>query len=371
MKMTPLSQRKCRRRRTTTATLLTAGSVAAFASALSSNSAYAQRALGLDISAWQGNISQTTWNNIRNVENRQFVFLRSSRGGTTGYYNQNNAGNNNPVGQNTQSQRYDDPYYIQNMNRATAAGMYAGSYHFTRPDIIASTLNSGGVANSGTDEANHFIQMAGPFMRPGYLLPVHDFEAGDGARSDDALAQFCLDFSNRINEVMGIRPAIYVNGNYAANILGTSSNPTPAQTVAAYPTLWSARWPNQTDPNSINVQTGHPKDSYTPIYGPWDDAGTTHPWKFWQYASTGRLNSFNNGGSNLDMDVAQGGVEFLKDNLVPALWMNNNRRRLGHAVELEQRPDADDAADGRRAGCAGRHAHASDAAPSWCGRARV
>ena len=289
------------------------------------NSALAQqRALGLDISAWQGNISQTTWNNIRNVENRQFVFLRSSRGGTTGYYNQSNAGNNNPPGQNTLSQRYDDPYFVQNINRATAAGIYAGSYHFSRPDIIASTLNSNGIPNNGTDEANHFIQMAGAWMRPGYLLPVHDFEAGDGARSDDAMAQFSIDFSNRIYEVMGIRPAIYVNGNYANYVLGGASAALRDQVVAAYPTLWSARWPNQADPNSIPVQTGHPKDSISYIYGPWDDYGTTHPWAFWQYASTGRLQSFNNGGSNLDFDVAQGGVEFLKDRLVPALWMNDS-----------------------------------------------
>ena len=94
--------------------------------------------------------------------------------------------------------------------------MFAGSYHFSRPDIIASTLNSSGIANTGTDEANHFIQMAGPCMRPGYLLPVHDLEAGDGIRTDSEMAQFALDFSNRIYEVMGIRPAIYINGNYAA-----------------------------------------------------------------------------------------------------------------------------------------------------------
>ena len=132
-----------------------------------------QRVLGLDFSAWQGNVSQTTWNNLRNVENRQFIIARSSRGGTTGFYNQSNASNTNPPGQNTFSQRYDDPYFIQNMNRVTVAGMFAGSYHFSRPDIIESTLNSGDIRNSGTDEANHFIQMAGPWMRPGYLLPVH------------------------------------------------------------------------------------------------------------------------------------------------------------------------------------------------------
>jgi autotransporter-associated beta strand protein len=292
-----------------------------------------QRTLGLDISAWQGDISQTTWNNLRSIENRQFVILRSSRGGTTGYYDQNDPNNNN--GLNTLSQRYDDPYYVQNINRATTAGMFAGSYHFTRPDIVATTANSGGIPNSGADEADHFIQMAGPWMRPGYLMPVHDFEAGDGIRTDDQMAQFCIDFSNRIYERMGIRPAIYVNGNYAAFILGTASatlrnqiaqpaGSLPSLVSPAYPTLWSARWPNQGAPDTIDVQNGEPKDSYSAIYGPWDDYGVTHPWAFWQYASTVRLQSFKNGGSNLDADVAHGGVEFLKDCLIPAVWMSDS-----------------------------------------------
>lgn len=281
------------------------------------------RSLGLDMSAWQGNISQTTWNNIYNIENREFVFLRSSRGGTTGFYNQSDPNNNN--GLNTLSQRYDDPYFVQNIRRATNAGLYAGSYHFSRPDIIETTQNSGGIANTGTDEADHFIQMAGAWMRPGYLLPVHDLEAGDGIRSDNAMAQFAIDFSDRIHEVMGIRPAIYINGNYANFVIGGASQSLRNQVVAAYPTLWSARWPNQGDPDSIPVQTGHPKDSYSPIYGPWDDPpNPTHPWSFWQYASTGRLNSFNNGNSNLDFNVAQGGTEFVKDHLVPALWFTDN-----------------------------------------------
>lgn len=290
------------------------------------------RLLGLDISAWQGNIAQTTWNNLCTNENRNFIILRSSRGGTTGYYNQNDSANAN--GLNTLSQRYDDPYFVQNINRVVAAGMYAGMYHFSRPDIIASTLNSGGIPNNGTDEADHFIQMAGPWMRPGYLLPVHDLEAGDGIRSAQEIAQFCVDFSNRIYERMGIRSAIYINGNYAQNILGgvstllrnqlaqPNANP-PSMTSPLYPVLWSARWPNQADPNSIDVQNGEPKDSTATIYGPWDDYGTTHPWVFWQYASTLRLNSFQNGGGNLDADVVRGGFEFLRDQLIPAVWTSD------------------------------------------------
>ncbi|MEO7297309.1 MAG: GH25 family lysozyme [Verrucomicrobiota bacterium] len=313
--------------------LIVAALSGALFAGIASASAQVQRVLGLDISAWQGNISQTTWNNIHNIENRQFIILRSSRGGSTGYYNQNDAGNSQ--GLNTLSQRYDDPYYVQNINRVATAGMFAGSYHFSRPDIIATTLNSGGIPNNGTDEADHFIQMAGPWMRPGYLVPVHDFEAGDGVRTDDEMAQFCIDFSNRIYERMGIRPAIYVNGNYAFYILGGASlslrdqlaKPStnlPSDVSPANPTLWSARWPNQSDPNSIDVQNTEPKDTISYIYGPWDDYGITHPWKFWQYASTGRLQSFNNGANNLDMDVVRGGIEFLKDLLIPAVWMNDS-----------------------------------------------
>src|SRR6185436_15220608 len=108
----------------------------------------AQRALGVDISAWQGNISTANWDTLHRATNQQvggvfgdgrdFVFIRSSRGGTTGYYDQSDA--NNANGLNTLSQRYDDPYFIQNITRATAAGMLAGSYHFARADITASTL---------------------------------------------------------------------------------------------------------------------------------------------------------------------------------------------------------------------------------------
>lgn len=295
--------------------------------------ARAQRLLGLDISAWQGNISQTTWNNLRNIENRQFVFLRSSRGGTTGYYDQNDSDNSN--GNNTLSQRYDDPYFIQNINRATAAGIFAGAYHFSRPDIIESTQNSGGIGNSGVDEADHFIQMAGAWMRPGYLVPIHDLEAGEGIRTDNEMAQFAIDFSNRIFERMRIRPGIYINGNYAANILQTASaslrdqlaRPAanrPSVIGPCYPTLWVARWPNQANPDAIDVQGTNPKDTYAGFYGPWDDYGDPNPWAFWQYTSTGHLPTFNGGSNSLDLDAVRGDLEFLKDQLIPAVWITDS-----------------------------------------------
>ena len=292
------------------------------------------RVLGIDVSAWQGSISQTTWNNIRSVENRQFVFVRATRGGTTGVDKKNGGYPANDDTAFTLSQRYDDPYFVQNVNRATAAGMFVGSYHFARPDIITTTSNANGIANTGVDEANHFIQMAGPFMRPGYLSPTFDLEAGDGIRTDSEMAQFAIDFSNRIYAVMQIRPMIYLNGNYAQYVLGGATlalrnqlaqpaATSPSLVGPAFPQLWTARYTNQANPDAINVQTGNPSDGLSTIYGPWDDYGDAQPWVFWQYASTGRLASFNSGNSNLDFDVLNGGVEYLKDQLIPAVWWSD------------------------------------------------
>ena len=283
----------------------------------------AQRILGVDVSAHQSDISTANWATLKRATNQQvsgvfgdgrdFVFIRSSRGGTTG---EDHRQGGYALGDTffTLSQRYDDPYFVQNMNRSTAAGFLAGSYHFARPDVMATNLNSDGVTtagfdNTGTDEADHFIQMAGAWMRPGYLLPVLDLEAGQTQRTSAQLTTFCIEFADRIYQVTGIRPLVYINGNYA--------NYVQSSIIAAIPNIWTARWPNQTDPNSIPVQTGHPKDSYTPIYGPWDDPPLpTHPWKFWQYDTTGGLNGY---GGNLDKDAANGGIEFVKDFLVPAI----------------------------------------------------
>jgi autotransporter-associated beta strand protein len=313
-----------------------------------SSPAVAQRLLGLDVSAHQSDISTAEWATLKRPTNQQvggvfgdgrdFVIIRSSRGGTTG---EDHRQGGYPSGNNTffnQSERYDDPYFIQNITRATDAGLFAGTYHFARPDVIIGTVNSDGstvaVANTGTDEANHFMQMAGPWMRPGYLQPMYDFEAGQSQRSAEELAQFSIDFSERIYQVMGIRPSIYVNGSYNLTLADASqglrdqiAQPAgygPTMVSPAYSTVVMARWPNQGNPGAIDVQNGNPGDSLDWVYGIFDDYGTTHPWQFWQYASTMKLNGNNNKTSNTDVDVSRGDIEWVKDQLIPAVWMNNS-----------------------------------------------
>lgn len=292
---------------------------------LATTPASAQRLLGIDVSAHQAEITTDEWATFHRATNqtvngilgdgRDFTFIRASRGGTTG---EDHRSGGYPVGDRTYTnlaQRYDDPYFVQNITRATAAGLIAGPYHFGRADIIETTGNSGGIANTGRDEANHMIEMAGAWMRPGYLLPVFDLEAGMSERTSAQLTAFAIEFSDRIYEVMGFRPMVYCGGNYATYV--------QASIVNAFPNLWIARWPNQTDPNSIPVQTMNPNDSISYIYGPWDDPPRpAQPWAFWQYASTGRLNGHP--GANIDMDVSHGNIEFVRDYSVPALWMTNS-----------------------------------------------
>lgn len=288
-----------------------------------------ERVLGSDISYWNcgtstTGVSQNNWNTACTNGHIKFVWHRATRGGTTGVDQpQGTPAPHNSL--STLSRRYDDPRFVQNLNRSTAAGMLAGAYHFARPDVAG---------NTGTDEANHFIQMAGAWMRPGYLMPVFDQEAGSGS---DTLAQFAIDFSERIYAVMKIRPAMYINGNYSSIFQGATlsrrdqlakpATHTPSVVSPAYPMLWNARYSDNSNPGAIPIQTGSPKTTYTTssgYYGPWDDYGNSSPWSFWQYASTVSIPGFNAVDSTVDANVSHGDIEYVRNFLVPAVWWHDS-----------------------------------------------
>src|SRR3954470_24823109 len=167
---------------------------------------------GLDLSSYQGTVSQTTWNNIKNVQGKQFGFVRASRGATFGP--------DVPPGTNDGApyNRFDDWAFVNNITRGTNAGLLMGSYHFNRADV-----NTG--VGAGIDEANHYMetgfenavgdnpQYAGNFMRPGYLLPVLDLEAGSGLTAS-ALTTWANDFTSTIFNAKGFYPIVYTNSSY-------------------------------------------------------------------------------------------------------------------------------------------------------------
>jgi autotransporter-associated beta strand protein len=301
-----------------------------------------ERVLGLDVSYWNrtsSGISQTAWNTAyttpdANGFTRHFVWVRATRGGTTGLDQpQGTPSPHNSI--STLSRRYDDPEFLRTMTRSTTAGFFAGPYHFARPDIIASTPDTGGIPNNGTDEANHFLEHASAYMRPGYLIPIFDLEAGQSQRTANELAQFCIDFSERIYQVMRIRPGMYINGNYSSILQGATqarrdqiaqpASAAPSVVSPAYPMLWSARYyAAGTDPNTIPVQTGNPKDNPSTLswfFGPWDDYGNMQPWSFWQYSSIVAIPGMPD--TTMDGNVSHGDIEYVKNYLVPAVWWHD------------------------------------------------
>jgi len=287
------------------------------------------RVLGVDVSDFQNQNSTSTpidWVTAHKATSlggggKDFAFIRSTRGGTSGTYNEITK-----VG--TLAQRYDDYAFIYNITNATSAGVLAGPYHFQRADIVTYTMNGQTITHTGADEANHMMQIAGPFMRPGYLLPVLDLETG-AARTADSLANFSVDFGQTIFNSKGIWPIVYSSSSFASDpaLSGNASGEITGIVSQKMPNLWIARWPNNANPGSIDTSTEPPAASgYPNVFGVWNPAypviPNPSPWKFWQYASTMKNipGILGNANGACDVDVAHGGIEFVKDYLVPALW---------------------------------------------------
>jgi autotransporter-associated beta strand protein len=288
-----------------------------------------QRVWGVDVSYWNrfsctasyDGIEQTDWNTAystadANGNTRQFAWIRATRGGTTGLSQFSGTPGCSTNGfQETLTLRYDDPEFLRTITRATTAGLFAGPYHYGRPD------NAG---NTGTDEADHFIEYAGAYMRPGYMMPVYDWE--EDASTVDNSSQFAIDLSNRIFARMQIRPAVYIGGSRSGTIesatqsrqdqLAKPATYTPSVVGPAYPMLWNPYYTT-----SLNLETQNPKDGYSGFYGPWDDYGVAHPWSFWQHSSTVAIPGFPD--TTCDSDVSHGDIEYVKNFLVPAVWWSD------------------------------------------------
>jgi autotransporter-associated beta strand protein len=277
--------------------------------------AYGQRVFGLDTSsAANTNVTQTQWNNAFNngdgasISSFKFAIVRSSRGGTV-------------------DQTVDDTIFYNNMQRGTAAGLLMGSYHYARPDSMAHTA---------ADDAQHYLNRAGMYMKPGYLMPVFDLEIGNTSYTTQGLTDWALQFCNTILAAKGIYPVVYTSSSYNNDEVNSQlaffDSNTPKTSPRTY--QWLAR--PDSPANYANLISGQPTPAsgYPDPYGVWDPNFTTKsgsvdpvvkPWVFWQNGST-HLDPSNPTTSTrflIDYDAANGNIEFVKDFLVPALWMNS------------------------------------------------
>lgn len=252
----------------------------------------ADRVQGVDVSQWQG---QMNWGTTYDAGAR-FAFVRSSRGGLTGTISSG-------LG------RYDDPRFVENMQAISNLALdgktiYAGAYHYGRPDTVPST-SSTAINTHARNEAAHFIEVAGDYMTEGYLRPVLDLETGAAQLNDAQLSYWANSFMDEVELLTGAEPLVYMNRNFATRYVDSSM---------AGRDLWIADWAPMRDPDAY-------PDLFTTNPGP--DTGVFDDWSFWQYSGDTNGTSgpwgatYGASSTDIDLNVAKGDINFVRGFLIP------------------------------------------------------
>ena len=216
--------------------------------------AFGQRPLGIDVSYWDGNLTQANWNSISG-SGKAFAFIRATHWTAAG-----------------ESYAYGDPdpYLASNMLYARNAGLLVGAYDFARPTQL-----------SPTADADFFLQYAGPYISAGYLRPVVDIEEGGGTVPVGAadLSAWTNAWIDYVQQQTGVEAMIYCNTDYARSYLNSSLTSR---------TLWIANWSCK-----AKVQTADPPNG----------TGVWPTWRFWQYCASGTVPGMS---GKADLDVFNG-----------------------------------------------------------------
>jgi lysozyme len=217
--------------------------------------ANATNILGIDVSAYQGSLTQTDWNDIAGA-GANFAFARA----TTGY------------------DYSEDSTYPNNMKYGKAAGLLMGAYHFSHL-----------YANTPAQEATYFWNYAGgQIIKDGKSLdPMIDFEVFsgyDGASSYTAwFNAWSTDVKAKTSNFM--HPVLYASAGSGMCDLTTSC------TLSA----WVANY------NGENLYSGNPWsccDSCNYV-----DPGTQNDWTYWQVSDTGSISGIS---GDVDFDAYPG-----------------------------------------------------------------
>jgi T5SS/PEP-CTERM-associated repeat protein len=230
------------------------------------------RDFGVDVSHFQNEsgIPQASWDQMF-AAGKRFVFVKATEG-LTGPH---------------------DATMALNVQRAAAAGLLVGVYHFAHPENRPTT-------NGAILEASNLVVYAGSAIGPGRLRPVLDLEFNAVTLSTTALTDWAIAFCNEIVARRGLSaaPIIYCDQSFANNEFDSR--------LADYD-LWL-----RTVGTAANPAVDEP-----PGMGFADATGVFNNWSFWQYSASG-----NSGGiSPLDLNVCHSEFKplasFLITNVVP------------------------------------------------------
>jgi uncharacterized protein (TIGR03437 family) len=179
---------------------------------------------GIDVADRQTKQTGIDWNEVVNPGGKKFAFVKATEGTS-----------------------YTWLEFQQNIEAARSAGLIVGAYHYAYPD-----------EDTAHEEAQYFLSAAANYIGVGYLPPVLDLENSIEMHKT-ALSEWIIAWCAEVEQAAGVKPIIYVDGNYAANCCET--------TVTQFP-LWAAR--------DDSTDTSDPG-----MFGIWPT------WAFQQYLSGG------------------------------------------------------------------------------------
>lgn len=204
--------------------------------------------IGIDVSAHQGYID---WQKVK-ASGIEFAILRAGyRGYITGTYNK-------------------DPYFEQNYSGAKAAGISVGVYFFSQAITV----------DEATAEAQFTLDVLNGRSLSEPIAFDTEYVDDSGARTNLAnlttqqRTDFAVAFCEKIKSA-GYSPMVYASKNWFYNDLEVSR-------LQSY-TTWVAQYFTSTE--SATWGTNY-----------------NYPYKYWQYASSGKIDGIYSGG--LDMDIS-------------------------------------------------------------------
>jgi len=156
---------------------------------------------------------------------------------------------------------------------ARSAGLLTGVYHICWP-----------ADNTAAAEAAYFLQTAGQYIAPGFLVPVLDIEPRYNIHGV-AMVRWIDEWAGAVRAAKGVNPVIYCSASVAADL----HNADP--TIEGRYHLWLAGYAAAAQPNT----------------GGWGS------WAFWQYTDTGTVPGIE--GHNVDLD-----------------WFNGNEQTMAQYV---------------------------------------
>jgi GH25 family lysozyme M1 (1,4-beta-N-acetylmuramidase) len=225
---------------------------------------------GLDVNATQG--SNIDWSSAYDAGYR-FVYVKATSG-------------------DADLPTLVNAHFENQVDSAKDAGLAVGVYHFAYPET-----------NNPEDEALYFLDVAGDYIRDGYLRPALDIEALSepaGQMANGAsLSEWIRIWIESVEAATGVEPLLYTTSDYAKNHL----DPGLASQQSGYD-LWIAHW--------------RCNSSVPPDCGVWNGR-----WAFWQYWAptepgiTGcGHNSIPGIGEDVDLDIFNGGMSQLAEYMI-------------------------------------------------------